>query len=273
MGEFRSALSRLACFMALCLGTVSGCSMRAPISDSPSTGEILESTAGSEPERSPFTLEILDEVNDGERVSIRGRIVPKADWSRDDVVLRLSALDELGDSKIVLRKLSDIAPKGEGLSANKPTEFVLSIPSVGISNYQIELLWGDEAAPFMARATESLSGDGQILALRKLEVHRIPSDSCATPDECSVKFTITGEFFNSGGATLKNVVIEAGFSPADKLDLPSQILENARRIEVRNLNLMPGGTKPFRLALEKLIPSSEQIAPRPVVRIVSVEPA
>jgi hypothetical protein len=111
------------------------------------------------------------------------------------------------------------------------------------------------------------------LALRKLEVHRVPSDSCSTPDECSVKFTITGEFFNPGGATVKNVVIEAGFSPADKLDLPGQILENARRIEVKNLNLVPGGVKPFRLAMEKLIPSSEQIAPHPIVRIVSVEPA
>jgi hypothetical protein len=243
------------------------------IPDSASSGEILESTAGSEPERSPFTLEVLDEVNDGERVSIRGRIVPKNDWNRDDVVLRLSALDELGNSKLVFRKLSDIAPKGEGLRGGSPTEFVLSIPSRGISNYQIELLWGDEATPFMARAAESASGDGEVLALRKLEVHRVPSESCATPDECSVKFTITGEFFNSGGATLKNVVIEAGFSPADKLDLPGQILENARRIEVRNLNLVPGGTKAFRLALEKLIPSSEQMAPRPVVRIVSVEPA
>jgi hypothetical protein len=247
--------------------------MKASISDLSSAGEVVESTSGSEPERSPFTLEVLDEVNDGERVSIRGRVVPKGDWARDDAVVRLSALDEQGNSRIVLRKLSDIAPKGEESNGSRPTEFVLSIPSKGISNYQIELLWGDEAAPFMARAADAASGDGQVLALRKLEVHRVPSESCSTPDECSVKFTITGEFFNSGGATLKNVVIEAGFVPADKLDLPGQILENARRIEVRNLNLVSGGTKPFRLALEKQIPSSEQVAPRPVVRIVSVEPA
>ncbi len=272
MHGFRLTTTKLVCYLGLCTGFMSGCSISASLSN-PAHRGVLESTAGSEPDQSPFTLEVLDEVNDGERVSIRGRLVPKSDWSRDDVVLRLSALDELGNSRLILRKLSDIAPKGEGLSGKKPADFVLSMPSEGISNYQIEVLWGEEAAPFIAQATDPVSSEGQMLALRKLEVHRVPSESCATPDECSVKFTITGEFFNSGGATLKNVVIETGFSPADKLDLPRQILENARRIEVRNLNLVPGGTKPFRLALEKLIPSSEQIAPRPVVRIVSVEPA
>jgi hypothetical protein len=263
--------------VVLCVVLVSsgglGCSSFRAKSTRAGTGEIVESTAQSEPSESPFTLEVLDEVNDGERISIRGRIVAKVPWARDDVLVRLSTLDENGDSKIVLRKLSDLAPNGGALSVDNPKEFVVSAPSRGVSNYQIELLWGDDAAPFMNQATELDSAGEQVLALRKLEVHRVPSESCATPDECSVKFTITGEFFNSGTATVRSVVIEAGFSPADKLDLPGQILENARRIEVRNLNLAPGAVKPFRLVLERLLPSFEQVAPRPVVRIVSVEPA
>jgi hypothetical protein len=218
-------------------------------------------------------LEVLDEVNDGEQLSIRGRIVAKTAWPRTDLLVRLSTLDDAGDSKIVLRTLSELAPQGDLLGVGTPTEFVVSAPSHGISNYQIELLWGEEAQPFISQAKSVDGPREQVLALRKLEVHRVPSESCATPDECSVKFTITGEFFNQGGGTVRTVMIEAGFSPADKLDLPGQILENARRIEVRNLNLGPGGTKPFRLALEKFIPSTEQIAPRPVVRIVSVDPA
>ncbi len=84
-----------------------------------------------------------------------------------------------------------------------------------------------------------------------------------------MRFSIKGEFFNSGGATIDNVVLVAGFSPADKLDLPGQILENERRIEVRNVGLAAGAKKPFRLTLEKFVPASDTVAYQPVVRIVS----
>lgn len=265
--------TRLLLMCILAMSPLVGCASVAPKGSLTESGAVLESTANGASSQSPFVLEVLDEVNDGEQLNIRGRIVAKIPWSRADVLVRLSTLDDAGNSKIVLRTLSELAPRGDMLGVDVPTEFVVAAPSHGISNYQIELLWGEEARPFISQAKSADSPGEQVLALRKLEVHRVPSESCATPDECSVKFTITGEFFNQGGATVRNVMIEAGFSPADKLDLPGQILENARRIEVRNLNLGPGGTKPFRLALEKFIPSTEQIAPRPVVRIVSVDPA
>jgi hypothetical protein len=67
------------------------------------------------------------------------------------------------------------------------------------------------------------------------------------------------------------VVILAGFTTPDQLALKDQILENERKVEVRNLGLKPGASKPFRISLEKHVSSSDQTAPQPVVRIVSVE--
>jgi len=161
------------------------------------------------------------------------------------------------------------------LAAGVATPFSLTLPSAGLTNYQVEVLWGQEAQPFGQPGTPNSpavpDAAKPFLALRNLEVHRVPSESCATPNECELKFTITGEFFNSGGATVRNVVILAGFTSADKLDLKDQILENERRIEVRNMGLKPGASKPFRLALEKYVTAIDQAAPQPAVRILSVD--
>ena len=145
--------------------------------------------------------------------------------------------------------------------------FALSMPMKGITNYQLEVLWGQEAAPYAPAEPQKESK--QFIALRNLEVHRVPMDNCVDPNECVVRFTITGELFNSGGATIKDVVIEAGFGGEDNLDLPSQILENEKRVEVPNLRLAPGASQRFRVSLDKLVPTSTVVAPQPVVRIAS----
>jgi hypothetical protein len=84
-----------------------------------------------------------------------------------------------------------------------------------------------------------------------------------------VTFSIKGEFFNAGKATIRDVVVVAGFAPASKMGLPNHPLENEKRVEVQNLDLAPQATKPFRLTLEKLLPASDTVAYQPVVRIVS----
>ena len=237
---------------------------------------IVDSTSGIDPSITPFKLEVVEELHDGAELVIKGRLTAKSEWPAQDVVVRLAALDDSGQQRISFHRMSDLAPKSPTLSAGDPTPFSLSLPAVGLTNYQLEVLWGRDAAPFAKEEQQKITSEEppkpkQFLALRNLEVHRVPGESCANPNECQIKFTIKGEFFNSGGATVRNVVIVAGFTPADKLDLRDQILENERRVEVRNLGLKPGATKPFRLTLEKQVASGEQVAPYPVVRIVSVD--
>jgi hypothetical protein len=235
---------------------------------------VLDQAVGSQPDVTPFTLDVVDEANDGQRLIIKGRLSAKHEWPTKDVVLRLSALDEHGESRIIINRLSDVVPQVASVTPNSPTSFTLAIPSVGLSNYQLEVLWGSEAAALSSDASLAATGEKaapQTLVLRGLEVHRLPDSSCASPDECRVKFTITGEFFNSGLATIGEVSLIAGFSDADKLDLPDQILENERQVEVRNMKLAPGAVKPFRLALDILVPPSQQMAPRPVIRIMAVK--
>lgn len=268
----RIAAAKKMCGAVLIVACVVGCAgLRGGTA---SAGRPIDSASGADPSITPFRLDVVEELNDGERLIINGRLTPKSSWSPDEVIVRLLAVNRNGEQRVSFHKLRDVTPPGETLAAGVPQKFTLSLPSEGITNYQLEALWGQDAAPYLGNVRASMKapkGPEEFLALRNLEVHRIPDGSCASPDECLVKFSIRGEFFNSGGATIRDVVLVAGFSPADKLDLPNQILENERRIEVRNVGLGAGATKPFRLTLEKYVPASDQIAYQPVVRITSFE--
>jgi hypothetical protein len=255
--------------VAFALVGLSGCGL---FGASAGPGRPIDSTRGGNPSVTPFKLEVLDERNDGETIFIKGQVVPKTAWSAEQVMVRLAAVDKAGEQLTSYHKLSDLTPDRKELEPGKPVAFSLSLPSRELSNYQLELLWGKDAAPYASAPKASIKQPAtprEFLALQGLEVHRVPDGSCSSPEECLVRFSIKGEFFNSGSASIQNVSLLAGFSPADKLDLPDQILENEKRIDVRNLNLAAGATKPFRLTLEKLVPASDTVAYQPVVRIVS----
>jgi hypothetical protein len=239
-----------------------------------SQDKALDSALGGDPSVTPFKLDVLQETNDGETLRIKGQVVSKTSRSSSDVLVRLTALDDTGAQRISFHKFADLTPNTSEFRAGTPTQFSLALPAQGISNYQLEVLWGNDAAPFLNDTRASLKAPPtpkEYLALRNLEVHRVPDGSCSSPEECLVTFSIKGEFFNSGKSVVRDVVLIAGFSPASKIDLPHQILENEKRIEVKNLALGPQATKPFRLSLEKLIPASDTVAYQPVVRIISFE--
>lgn len=278
------SLTALVVVMASCL---SGCSLFSPQPKTRGAASLpLEATAGLDPDVTPFILEVMDEKNDGRQLTVKGRIIPKTTKPASEVVVRLSALDRRGEQRTTYHNMQDLLSGGTQLKGaprmlenGVAQSFTLSMPLKGITSYQLEVLWGAEASPFAPSAPGSESKDEtkkelnkeskQFIALRNLEVHRVPTESCVTPNECVVRFTITGELFNSGGATIKDVVIEAGFAAGDNLDLGNQILENEKRVEVPNLRLAPGASQRFKVSLDKLVAATTVVAPQPMVRISS----
>jgi hypothetical protein len=243
----------------------------------------IEATSGIDPDVTPFVLEVLDEKNNGEKLEITGRILPKAEWPASKVVVKLSALDKQGQERVSFHRMSDLLVKSQGSSEGPPMlhkgvarTFALALPLKGLSSYQLEAVWGSDAGPFAAPDPEpeqssEATQPNEFIALRGLEVHRVPSESCAQPDECVLKYTITGEIFNSGSRVVRDVEIVAGFSSPSKLDLAGQTLEDEKRVRVPNLRLAPGKAQRFRISLEKLFPSTTESAPQPVVKIASFQ--
>jgi hypothetical protein len=250
-----------------------GCSALGGRSGS-NTESALDSAVGSDPSVTPFKLDVLQESSDGETLLIRGQVVSKTSRPANDVLVRLTALDDSGEKRTSFHKLKDLNPNTSTLQAGKATQFSLSLPAQGLSNYQLEVLWGKDALPYLGDARASMkapNAPSEYLALRNLEVHRVPDGSCSSPEECLVTFSIKGEFFNAGKAVVRDVILVAGFSPANKMGLPNSILENERKIEIKNVGLGPQATRPFRLTLEKLVPASDTVAYQPVVRIVAFD--
>jgi len=253
---------------------LSGCSWFGPSSMAGAGRNSIGSAVGGDPSVTPFRLDVLNETNDGKTLNIQGQLVSKDRRSAKDVIVRLKGVDAQGEERVASHKVADLIPNGGELNPSMPTQFSLALPSEGLSNYQVEVLWGRDAEPYLGTSRASLKspkGESDFLALRNLEVHRVPDGSCSSPEECLVSFSIKGEFFNSGKAVISDVVLVAGFTPASKLGLPNPPLENEKRIQVQNMGLVPQGTKPFRLTLEKLLPASDTVAYQPVVRIVSFE--
>jgi len=253
---------------------LSGCSWFGPSSMAGEGRNSIGSAVGGDPSVTPFRLDVLNESNDGKTLNIQGQLVSKDRRSAKDVIVRLKGIDSQGEERVASHKVADLISNGGELNPSMPTQFSLALPAEGLSNYQVEVLWGRDAEPYLGTSRASLKsakGDSDFLALRNLEVHRVPDGSCSSPEECLVSFSIKGEFFNSGKAVISNVVLVAGFTPASKLGLPNPPLENEKRIQVQNMGLVSQGTKPFRLTLEKLLPASDTVAYQPVVRIVSFE--
>ncbi len=274
--------------LLVCVGVLSGCgwfnrsggalarsSDAERVGDSATAGSaIVGSAVGGDPSVTPFRLDILKETNDGKNLTIQGQVIAKSKRPSKDVLVRLTAVDIQGEEKTAIHRVADLLSNSADLTPAMPTQFSLSLPAQGISNYQLEVLWGKDAEAYLGDTPAALKQQrtsSEFLALRNLEVHRVPDGSCSSPEECLVTFSIKGEFFNSGKATIRDVVVLAGFTPASKLGLPNHPLENEKRIEVQNLDLAPQATKPFRLTIEKLLPASDTVAYQPVVRIVSFE--
>jgi hypothetical protein len=271
MTAWASVIVRTGAAFAVCMLTA-GCALRG--SEDPRAGfkEVLESTSGAVPERTPFVLEVVNEATTMDTLSVQGRLRAKTRWPVKGLEVLLSAMDRDGQPRVSSKRVSDLLPKQEFIEAGQVVEFLLSLPVASSTNYQIELHWGESSSSIVTAERErGSSAREQRLILRNLEAHRIPSETCSTPEDCRVTFTIRGEFFNDGTKTVREALVAYGFVPADMLDSDEQILENEKRVEIRNLSLPPGGSKPFKVKLEKQILIGDQIAPRPVVRILSVQ--
>ena len=118
----------------------------------------------------PFSLEVADEVNDGERLHILGAVSAAADWNLKDVIVKLTSLaggNTIGVSYLPLtqakKKLQTMIKAGEKYS------FTISVPSKEITDYQLELLWGEEAKRYLSSVSDETGG---VLEIRGSESSR-----------------------------------------------------------------------------------------------------
>ncbi|MBX7138706.1 MAG: hypothetical protein K1X83_12050 [Oligoflexia bacterium] len=207
----------------------------------------------------PYDLVIFEELNDGHKLYLDGELRGSAAIDPARTLLRLSLLndgDELRHEVFPLTRIareSGIAPK-----PGEPYPFVISAETGGATNYQIELLWGEEAEAAM---TELQGERSKTLELTDLEIRECPSD-----DDCDIPFLILGRLVNTGNDVVQSVELAVGFALSSAETAPV----SEEKMQLDHLDIKPGQSKPLRLTLDRPMSAAQRKHFTPTVRVVSV---
>jgi hypothetical protein len=220
----------------------------------------------------PFRLKVLDEYNDGAQLHIRGSVDSLVTWDPASVVVRLTGLNagnQVGVTHRTLKELMGAAPATPLVEAGAAVPFTLDVPSSGITDYQIELLWGEEAHELLPQAGPEIV---LKLSLRDLEIETLKGE--CPYDPCEVNFRLLGRLQNDGDGVIARAELGVGFVSvaelASSVHLGASVIPlQEETIPVNGLELKPGESQPFRVLLKQSIPEDESQQFKPVIRIVS----
>lgn len=244
--------------------------------------ETSENLPGNE--RMPFALQVNQEINDGKELHILGNVKANTAWNPDYVIVRLTSLKDGNPVGVVHQSLRKLIEAKVGLvkevaavvDKDEEVSFSLTVPSVGISDYQIVLLWGEEAEPYLDKGLPRMSGKSggpSVGAGLKLRVHSIEIETlraaCSYPP-CDVRFRLKALLQNEGKATIKSAKLGVGFIPSE-LASAQTVPEQEETVDVPNLNLEPGNSRPFRILLNQEMSEEVSESVHPVLRIISFE--
>ncbi len=216
----------------------------------------------------PFGLKVVDEVNDGQRLHILASIESRTPWDPSRVMVRLT-----GFSGEKVLGVSDYPLLGSGNSGaptvfepGRPFDVSLSNPVAGVTDYQLELLWGEESGMELKSAAPS------PLQLRNVAV--IKSATPCSAERCPVVYEVSGELINSGPGKIARAALGVGFLPHAQGGggLVAGIPAEEEVVDIAALALEPGRSRPIKLSVEQpeLVGGGEL---SPVVRVLSFEAA
>ena len=263
--------------LALCFLIAAGaCSPKQPQSGLPADPpSLVADTVGKLP---PFDVEIERVVYTEKSLHVFARVTPHCVLPAAEVALRLSGFKDgqkIGESIAALSQAALRTGKDEGLlnpqgdlEPDTPVTVHVSLAAELLSDFQFEVLWGDDALAVLRAAGTS---PGVPAELRALSVSEEAEEACRSQN-CAPRLLISGEILNSGQGPLNEVVLGVGYtlnSLAGQVDFWSRIPENEEQVRVTGLGLAPGASRAVRIRFRNPIPDLWRDKVTPRVRILS----
>ena len=218
----------------------------------------------------PVVLKVLEEINNGAELQILASIIPQVAITSSDVAFSLTSFKD-GEVRNTRRyTLAQLLPADRELSVGVEQHLVFAVQAQDATDYQLEVLWGDEARETAGGVGAAAGAPG--LVLRGVRVERTPIRCEAPP--CGSSVRIVGELANVGLAPIQHVVLGAGIIWIPRGAARGGLTnagEPSDTLELTALNLQPGQSKKLRIKLSKIVPDSEQGVYEPQVQIVSYE--
>ena len=213
-------------FIPLFLSGCSGTVVKPPIETSEQDNKL------------PFILSIQDEVFDGTVLFIKG-ILTRNDNFSEDIPANTPLV-------VRLKTVKNGQPLGESMLPFAPVDtiFTLSADAVGFTDYQLDLLWGQESLSLLKAIPPQ-----QFVTVE--EVH------LTAPDQSGKRF-IEGVLVNKGVQILTQIDLNLQFifvKSGEFLDLQTLNPENDTLISVPGISVPPQESRPFSIEVESELPS------------------
>lgn len=273
----RGALVKLCVLLLLVGGCASSPTLRSslPVEDAVQANTVQVDAAELPETDLPLEIRVIGEHNDGEYIHVLGEIRSSTPWAYKDIAIRMSGLNA-GETvrELTVPLVSALVSKTEAalvtaaLLPDKPTKFSVSLAVQGIRDYQIEVLWGAEAQGILL---DSSKNRDLGLVLRKLRIERHEGSCSRRP--CEAVFRVMGDLYNSADITLRKAVLGIGFLSVKTpgLDMKNRIPDNEELINISDLDLLPGASRPFKIVIDRAVPESLARKISPSLRVVSYE--
>jgi hypothetical protein len=234
--------------------------------------------SASDPQ-SPLNVQVLDEVNDGETLNVLVAVSAKIPWPAQNVLIKLSTLMDGEEQSSAVYPVerwfeghtSKSGATGAKLMPGEEIRLALAVPIKQGSDYQLEVLWGQEAQRLRKAQPQSVPGmaGGQGLYLGPVQ-KEVRTQVCAKPP-CAAEFLVRVRLINGGPSVVQHASLGVGFMPRGAVDFKTPLPQNEETVELKELRLLPGQAKTLKLSFDRAL-SQEQIQSyEPVVRILSYE--
>lgn len=228
-----------------------GCSLIIPQSQPAASPSV---PVAAQAEQNPLSLQLDQESTDGERLFIRGRVKAEIQVDLSKVVLHLTALKDtvkIGESYFPLSAAEQAASMNNVLAAGTEMPFSMSVASQGMTDYQLELLWGDEAVAFLSSLAAEAKPASTSVTLEDIAL--VPPD--CKGGHCPDKSYLTAAIRNQSERHVDSLLIGLSFSGGDE-----------DQLEITSLGLAPASTRPLRLEID--VPYSKAKDLDPKIRVI-----
>ncbi|NLF25505.1 MAG: hypothetical protein GX589_07595 [Deltaproteobacteria bacterium] len=236
-------------------------------------------------EEVPFTVEVVDEVNDGKKIHLRLRLQTKGVWDPSLMALKLSGLNSGRVVRAETHVLADLLEKEETKGAHQPLPeelfLTVSISALDLTDYQVELLWGEEAAAVGAveaetavpagttvpAGTKAAAGEPTVSAKHRggLLIRNLTwqerRDCNQSP--CQLSYQLQGEFYNSGSALVSGAILGVQLrAPGDASTLKEE------QVRIDGLELAPGEGRQLQIEIDQGQADMAQQGLQPALRLI-----
>ena len=247
---------------------LSGCSLSSSENSKP---EKTTSAALQDESEPPFRVEIIEERNTGKELYVYAGITPQVDRKLSDIAVRITAfrdgefLSEVTEPLEKLLKENGVQVVGNRLERGEQVAFTGYIEAKDFTDYQLEVLWGDDQVVQMLAIENTDAIQDEALQLQNVSVQPLCVGS-----KCD-GFVLLGELFNAGSTSVTDAELGVGvvFQSQENAKGEQLIPDDEQVLALADVMLAPMEKQPVRFEFEGPFPKRADGQFVPVARIIS----